>query len=227
MSLILLNGRTYQLDGGARATVGADALTAVNRQVREMNRLPPIPKFVPLADTAVNVSGATPIRGVAHMKDLFPQHVRAIASHVRLSFAALPNVANYSVTLEDEDGNTLFRVTTPATTVEVPSDILGPGSRYSWSVRAFGLSGVLAEGTAEFVTMSKDDFDRRSAFAKATNPDDRAMQLALLADVDQQLGLLAEARDEFEAALELRPSDPALQHAFAEAKAALAAAGGK
>jgi hypothetical protein len=157
---------------------------------------------------------------------------------VKLSFAPLADASSYTVTLEDDEGNILLRVSTPATSVEVPGQALKPGSHYSWRVRAFGDAGVLGEGDAQFVTMSKDDMDRRAAFGTALNfeddptrlkdaatrPEDAVMRLALIAGVDQQIGLLAEACDEFQTALGLRPSDPALQRALATAQAALAAA---
>jgi hypothetical protein len=224
MRLILLNGRVYELGAGAKGTVGKDALTAFNPQVRELNRLPPIPQIAALPKNAPDTPGAAPIRGGSVVKGLYPHLVPAIASHVKLSFVPVPDVSNYTVILEDEEGNILLRVTTSVTTVDVPADALKPGSRYSWRVRAFGAPGVLGEGSAQFVTMSKDELDRRTAFAGAINVEDDAMRLALVAGVDQQIGLLADACDEFETALRLRPSDPTLERALAKGKAALAAA---
>jgi hypothetical protein len=224
MKLILLKGRTYELNAGARATVGADNLTAVNSQVHELDRLPPIPRLVPIANNAAEVPGATAIRGGSSVKSLYPHHVWAIASQVKLRFAPSKDASNYSVTLEDEDGDVLLRVNTPSTSVEVPSDALRPGSHYSWRVRAFGPAGVLGEGAAVFWTISKDDLDRRSSFNAALNTGDDAMRLALIAGVDQQSGLLADACEELETALRLRPSDPALESALAIARTALARA---
>jgi hypothetical protein len=234
----MVSGRTYELGDGAKATVSADALTAFNSQVRELKSLPPIPRLPALANTAADVPGATAIRGGSRVKNLYPHRAAAIASRVKLSFAPLADASSYTVTLEDDEGNILLRVSTPATSVEVPGQALKPGSHYSWRVRAFGDAGVLGEGDAQFVTMSKDDMDRRAAFGTALNfeddptrlkdaatrPEDAVMRLALIAGVDQQIGLLAEACDEFQTALGLRPSDPALQRALATAQAALAAA---
>jgi hypothetical protein len=223
MKLILLNGRSYELSAGARATLGEDRLTAFNSHVHELNRLPAIPRLVPIAGNTADVPGATAIRG-ARVKNLYPQQVWAIASHVKLSFAPVPEVSDYSVILQDEERNTLLQLNTPATGVDVPSDALKPGAHYSWRVRAFGHFSVLAEGSAEFWTISKDDLDRRSAFAAALQADDDAMRLALIAGVDQHSGLLADACDELEAALHLRPSDSALAGALAAARTALASA---
>jgi len=224
MKLILLNGRSYELSAGARATLTEGGLTASNSQVRELNRLPPIPRLVPIAANTADVPGATAIRGGSRVKNLYPQQAWAIASHVKLSFAPVPEVSDYGVILEDEEGNTILRLNTPATSVDVPSGALKPGARYSWRVRAFGRSSVLAEASAEFWTISKDDLDRRSAFAAALNAGDDALRLALIAGIDQQSGLLADACDELEAALRLRPSDPALAGALAAARTALESA---
>lgn len=224
MKLILLNGRAYELSAGGRATLGSDGLTAANSQVHELNRLPPIPRLAPIVATTAEVPGATAIRGGSRVKNLYPHQVWTIASHVKLTFSPVADVSNYSVTLTDEDGNALLRQNTTLTDVEVPSDALKPGSRYSWRVRAFAPSGVLAEGSAEFWTISNADLDRRAAFAGALNAEDAAVRLALLAGVDLQSGLHDEACEELEAALRLRPADSALQDALAIARTARASA---
>jgi hypothetical protein len=227
MTLILRNGRAYELGAGAKATVEKDALLVSNPPVRELNRFPPMPQIAALPKNASDTSGAAPIRGGTIVKGLYPNHAPAIASHVKLSFAPVADALNYSVLIEDEMGNILLRVTTPLTIVEVSADALEPGSFYAWRVRAFAASGVIGEGSGEFVTISKDELDRRGAFAKAINAEGDAMGLALIAEVDRENGLLADACDEFEAALRLRPSDPGLDHALATARAALTAARGR
>jgi hypothetical protein len=223
MKLILVNGRTYELSGGAKATIAADGLTATNSQVHELTRLPPIPKFVPIAAGGAEVPGATAIRG-PRMKSLYPNRVPAIASQVKLRYAPVPDVSNYSVILQNAEGTVLLRLSTTAISVDVPADMLKPGVSYAWRVRALGVGGLLGEGRASFVTLSKDDLDHRAAFAEAMKSEDESMRLALLAGVDRQIGLLADACGELEHALELKPSDPALQQALASAKAALATA---
>jgi hypothetical protein len=220
MKLILVNGRSYELSGGAKATIAADGLTATNPQVHELSRLPPIPKFVPIAAGGAEVPGATAIRG-PRMKSLYPNQLPAIASQVKLTYAPVPDVANYSVILQDSEETVLLRLSTTATSVDVPADMLKPGTSYAWRVRALGVGGLLGEGRASFVTMSKDALDRRTAFAEAMKSDEEPMRLALLAAVDRQMGLLAEACGELEHALELKPSDPALQQALIAAKAAV------
>jgi hypothetical protein len=227
MTLILRSGRAYELGAGAKATVDKDALSVSNPPVRDLNRLPPMPQIAALPKNASDTSGAAPIRGGTIVKGLYPHRAPVIASHVKLSFAPVADALNYSVIVEDEIGNILLRVTTPLATVEVPADALEPGSSYAWRVRAFAASGVVGEGSAEFVTITKDELDRRAAFAEAVNAEGDAMGLALMAGVDREIGLLADACDEFEAALRLRPSDPGLEHALATARASLSAARGK
>jgi hypothetical protein len=226
MKLILLNGRTYQLSEGAKATVGADSLTGVNAQVHELDRLPPIPRLAPIAGNTPETPGVTAIRtdDPLRVKSLYPNQVWAIASQVTLTFAVVPRASSYVVNLDDDSGNMLLRVTSQANSVAVPADALKSASRYTWRVRAFAKSGVVADEGGEFWTVSQEDLDRRAAFAAALSAEDPPMRLALLAGVDQQVGLLAEACGELESALRLRPSDPALESALASAKAALDAA---
>jgi hypothetical protein len=223
MRLILLNGRIYELGAGAKATVGAAGLTSVSTQVHELKTLPPIPRLAPIADASADVAGGTAIRG-PRVRSLYPNHVWALAIRVKLNFAPVSDALSYSIVLEDDSHNVLLRATTPTTSVDVPADALRPGSRYFWRVSAMDESGISAKGSATFVTISEEDQARRFAFDAAVSTEDEAMRLALIAGVDQQIGLLAEACDEFEAALKLRPSDPELRRALAAAKLSLDAA---
>src|SRR5882724_12038926 len=52
MRLILLNGRNYELRGGAAITIGSGVLTMIAGPVRELNRLPPVPTIAPITDTS-------------------------------------------------------------------------------------------------------------------------------------------------------------------------------
>jgi hypothetical protein len=97
----------------------------------------------------------------------------------------------------------VFTKNTRDTLVAVPEDALAAGIHYTWRVRAMGDAGELAEGGAEFTTLSSDSADQRANFAKGLETAGVAMRLALLADIDLRLSLLAEACDEFEEALRL------------------------
>jgi hypothetical protein len=225
MRLILLNGRNYELRGEAVVTIDSSVLKVVAGPVRELNRLPPVPTIAPIADTSSDVAGVTAMRTNMPKITLYPHNASAIADQVTLWFDPVREASNYSVVVMDKDEKILFRVSTEANTVEVPADLLKPGSRYHWRVRSFGDAGVLGEKGAVFVTLSQEDLARRSAFAAAVRAEDEGMRLALIARVDQEIGLLAEARDGYEAALRLRPSDPAIQSALDLLKAVMAAPG--
>jgi hypothetical protein len=75
---------------------------------------------------------------------------------------------------------------------------------------------------ADFSTLSTEDALQRMAFASALDAKSNdPAALALLADIDLRLGLLAEACDEFSAALKQKPEDVTLQRALDSARATL------
>ena len=214
-TLILINGHHYELRGGAKATVTADGLSRTTGLVRELKALPPIPKFVPIVDDAESVPGAVRFRGPNDPQDLYPRAgAAALASSLKLLFSPVRDASAYDVTLEDEAGQPLLSERTASTSLAVPPDKLRDGAHYSWHVRAIGSAGVLGQGAAEFVTLSREDIEQRTHFAQALAGVPEASRLALLADVDLRLGLIAEARAEFQAALRLNPSDAAIQGAL-------------
>ena len=214
-TLILINGHHYELRAGAKATVAADGLSRTTGQVRELKPFPPIPKFVPIVDDGESAPGAVRFRGPNDPQDLYPRaDAAALPSSLTLLFSPVREASAYDITLEDETGETLLRERTSSTSLAVPPDKLREGARYSWRVRAIGSAGVLGQGAAKFVTLSREDIGQRTQFSEALKDAVEASRLALLADVDLRLGLIAEARAEFQAALRLNPSDAAIQHAL-------------
>lgn len=215
-TLILINGHHYELRAGAKATVATDGLSYTAGPVRELKPLPPIPKFVPIVDDDESAPGAVRFRGPNDPQDLYPRNgVAALPSSVTLLFSPLREASAYDITLVDEAGETVLRQRTSSTSLVVPPDKLREGVHYSWHVRAIGSAGVLGQGAAEFVTLSRENIEERTRFAEALRDAPETSRLTLLADVDLRLGLIAEARAEFEAALRLNPSDAAIQRALA------------
>ena len=215
VTLILLNGHHYELRDGARATLTADALRGATGPVRELKPLPPIPQFAAIAGGGSSTTGAVRFRGPHDVQNLYPHAgTSALPASLILRFSAVQDALAYDVTLDDEAGETLLTNRATALSLEVPKDTLKAGTKYSWHVRAFGSTGLLGEGAAEFVTISAEDLERRERFAGAISETAEPLRLALLADVDLRLGLFAEAQAEFEAALRLKPGDAAIQSAL-------------
>jgi hypothetical protein len=126
------------------------------------------------------------------------------------------------VTIEDDSGNRILDTKTESTSVPVTAGTAEWGSHYSWQVRAFSSSIVIAQGGSDFTTLSAEEALPREEFAKAVGAkgNDPAA-LALLADVDLRLGLTAESCEEFSAALQKKPDDAALRRALESAQASL------
>ena len=211
-TLLLINGHRYELGAGSRATVTADGLSSVRGPVRELKPLPPLPKFVPIADGGDSAPGAVRFRGPNDPQNLYPHAgTAALPSSLTLRFSPVLDATAYDITLEDESGDVVLQERTVSVSLEVPPEKLRTGAHYSWHVRAIGSAGELGKGVADFVTLSPEDVEQRTHFAEALGETAEASRLALLADVDLRLGLLAEARAEFEAALRLKPDDAAIR----------------
>ena len=215
--IILSSGRRFELNQDAKAVVTAAALIESTGRIRELDRLPPIPKLEPIAGNAPEKAGATRFRNPSDVQDLYPRDATALPESLKLSFSSVADASIYNVILEDDSGDTLLNLRTPATSIDVPDALLKSGSRYSWRVRAIGQAGVIAEAKAGFVTISSEDFAQRRDFAGALKSTDEASRLALLGYIDLRLGLLAEARKELGAALRLKPGDAAIQRILDQA----------
>jgi hypothetical protein len=222
--LILLNGHRYELGEGAKATLTSDGAPKVTGAVRELSALPPIPAPAAIVAESAPTSGAVRIRGAAEMSDLYPRAgVVVLADKVTLRFKAFPDANSYRVTLEDDGGGSLWNVTTGSTEISVPSGTIEAGARYRWQVKALRSGTAIGVGNAEFGALSAESALQRMEFASALG--DRrsdAATLALLAEVDLRLGLVAEACDELSEALQQKPADMALRRALDSARSQLA-----
>ncbi len=222
LTIILANGRRYELGERARVTVNADAVTALSGSVRELQRLPPMPKLAGIAGDHRTLAGGIRLRGASKLH-LYPAGGAAVLpGAVKLSFASIDSAASYNVTLIDENEDVVLTRQTSVTSVDVPGNIVKPGAKYTWRVRAIGVGAVLAEGEAGFETISQENVAERESLAAALSEMMEPDRLALLATVDLRLGLFAEAVDELSAALRERPGDPDITRALAAAKTARA-----
>ena len=223
-TVILLNGRRYEIGSGARAIVSAEGLVNAIGPVRELEPLPPIPKATPILERDAGRPGAVRLRGAAPIRSMYPREsFTALPDALKLSFGVIPEASAYRVELKDAEGNVLENIQTSGASVTIPSGIIQAGAIYSWHVRAIGPPGVVGEGEVRFETISEQDAKlRRELAAALTNSEPDAFRLALLADVDLRLGLIEEARQEFEAALKLHSDDQAIRNALNTVQRALA-----
>jgi hypothetical protein len=222
--VILLNGHRYELGEGAKVTLTANAAPKITGAARELPPLPPIPKPAAVVAESAPTPGAPRIRGDTEMmSELYPR-AGTVALHdkVALRFKAVPKATSYRVIVESDGGDSVLNVTTGSTEVSVPSGTLEAGTHYQWRVRARSAGVALAVGKEEFSTLSAENALERTELAEAlgANSHDPAA-LALLADIDLRLGLIAEACDEFSAALKQKPNDVTLQRALDSARASL------
>ena len=224
VTLILLNGHRYELGAGASATIGTAALSSAKGSVHELQPLPPIPSPAPIAENTAATSGAVRFRGSKEIHNLYPRDGMAtMAESTKLTFARVPDASVYKVELKDDDGEDLINSQTTSNELSVPTGALQYGARYSWHVRAIGPGGIIAEGAATFITISKKDLEQRKEFAVALRASaDDPLAVALMADLDFRLGLLHEALQGFQTALRVKPGDASIQRALDLVQAALA-----
>jgi hypothetical protein len=216
-TVILLNGHRFELGPSARATIGATHLSATAGPIRELDPVPPIPKIAPLS-IATGTAAVTAVRGAGKIRGLCPREgMAALAGPVTLSFQKVDGAAAYQVIVQDAEGNSIADEYTKSTEITIP---LQPGRHYSWRIRAWGAADVIAENQAGFVTLTSEQIQARKAFADGIRT--LADGSALLAEVDLACGLVREAIAGFQAALKLKPDDPALSRGLHRAEFALA-----
>lgn len=220
--LALAGGRRFELSARARVRVRPDGLEVLSGQAHELARVAPIPKVARLAahEQPGSRSGAMRIRGRT-IRGLYPRGdavTRAEATTLLFSLAS--GITEYHVEIEDDEGETVFHVSTRGGEILVARDVLQAGRRYRWSVRGGSADGP-ARGEAEFSTLDADAATARQRLRDSIGNSDDVAGVALLAEVDRQIGLLLEARDGFSRALERSPGTPELRDALAQIESRL------
>jgi hypothetical protein len=195
--VILLNGHRYEFGGRARATVGAAQLWNTSGPIHELAPLPPMPHPAPLA-IETDAAAVTAFRGSGDIKwSCLRTGARMLPGNSTLSFQPVEGATSYQVAVENEAGETISddRTQGPKISMNLP-----PGRRYSMRVKAWGPSGIIAQGTVEFATLSDQEVQARQSFATALS------QPELLAEIDFENKLVCEAIGELQAAVKTNPS---------------------
>ncbi len=197
LALAFTSGRRYSLGEGSRATLGAADLAARAGLVRELSRMPPLTRLVPIAeeDRPGARAGAVRIRAEG-ISGLYPSRGAAVlAGEAVLRFKPSETGGPYRVEVQDDEGEVVFQADIEAPPVRVPGDVLRPGARYGWTVRTLGRPGPAARGEAELVTLSADDASAREALRTAVAAEGDGDLLALLSEIDRGLGMRPEAAE--------------------------------
>ena len=214
VTIVLAGGKRFELGAGARAAVAVDRLTSPSGPITELTPLPPLPRLAALdASRPKGPAGGIRLRG-PRITGLSPFDTSTLATRTRLRFAPVAGASNYSVEIEDASGRRVFGVETTASEVMVPDGVLEPGVSYQWTVRTLDLFGATAQGASPFRTLSREDERDREALRRSLDAEGGADALALLATVDQRLGLYAEALEGFREALKRVPGDMAVVRAI-------------
>jgi hypothetical protein len=197
--------------------LGKADLAARSGSVRPLPRVPSLPPIAPLApeEQAGLRAGAVRIRG-ERIGGLYPRRgAAALAGAAVLRFQPVEGAATYRVEVQDRRGSVVFATETAGSPVKLPAGVLRAGRRYAWTVRTLERPGPVARGEAELVTLPEEDARAREKLRQAVVSLREDRPMALLAAVDQNLGLLLEARDELRTAIQESPGDPALGLALA------------
>ncbi len=222
LDLAFSTGLRWRLGSGARGVLGTEDLASHVGAVRRLLKVPLLPPLAPISnDEHAGLSaGAVIIRGEG-ITGLYPQGVaKALAGSTVLRFKPLGGVEKYRVEIQDRQGAAVVSLETAEPLVKIPAETLRPGTAYHWTVCTVDRPGPAAKGEADFTTLDAESARRRDNLQSSVkHPED----IALLAGVDRQLGLLAEAREELASALQADPENPALRAALADLDRDLAA----
>jgi hypothetical protein len=220
--IALANGRRFEIGPDTRVRVGPESLEVLKGPVREQARVAPLPRLAALSPDVRPGSraGALRIRG-RRIRDLYPAgDATTPADSAVLGFSTLPGIARYEVEVENEEGEVVFRAETPGSVVAVAPGALRPGARYRWQVKGASALGP-ARGEAEFSTLDEEEAAARGRLRTSLDGAADTASLALLAEVDRELGLLREARETFVRALESAPANESLRAAIERVDAQL------
>jgi hypothetical protein len=222
--VVLARGKRFELGAQARVSVHPDRIDATSGPVRELPSLPALPRLVALDAQAPKALGGVRLRSTA-VAGLTPSHGSALATRTTLRFTPVRGAGTYRVEVEDEQGRVVFAVQTTSAEVPVPPDVLHPAAGYYWTVRTIDRAGPQARGAAEFMTLGEEEAKAREDLRRRLHEEGGVSSLALLAAIDRQLGLYADALDGFRAALARAPDDETLRDAVKELEAMREAGG--
>jgi CHAT domain-containing protein/tetratricopeptide (TPR) repeat protein len=201
VALAFANGRRYELGERSRVALGPKDLASQSGAVRDLPRVPPLPRLSPIAakDRPGARAGAVRVRR-EKITGLSPDHGRtSLASAVRLRFDPVPAAPKYRVQIVNQKGEALFHIDTEATEVSVPPGILAPGKTYLWTVETRDRPGAVARGEATLVVLDAGRARAREELRRWVQRSGAADDVKLLEGVDRTLGLWEGSHDDVEA----------------------------
>lgn len=195
-TIAFLSGERFEIGEGVQATVQQNKLETKGA-VKSLSSVAAMAKLAPIAASqdAAHRPAAVRIRsGDSDLIGLYPnQDAAVIANQARLEIMPEAEFDKYKVEIENESGDTIFSVETPATTVDVPAGVLKPASTYYWRVRTSEMNEPAERIEATFVTVSAEDAEARTALQLQAESSGDLSLLVLLAQVDYRLGMQREA----------------------------------
>lgn len=213
VAVAFANGQRFELEGEAEVTVGREGFTRKRGVVRKLTPVPPLLRIPPVRDLGDGRTAALRVRGNV-VGGLYPREgVAVMAEEAMLRFSAPPEAGPCGVAVQDAAGKTVYSADGGPSEVALPKGALIPGEHFTWRVRCPAATGVTLRADASFVTLAKEQAEARAALKAAAEAD--VSLLALLAEFDQGLGMLREAREEFRVAAAREPDNASLGSALA------------
>jgi hypothetical protein len=212
-SLAFASGLRWMLGGGggrARITLGKTGLAGHSGDVQSLAKLPRLPRLLPIRkeDHAGQSAGAVTIRG-ERITGLYPARgATAVAGAVVLRFQPVGGTERYRIEVRDEEGRIVYAAETAVPALTLPSGSVRPGAVYLWNVCTVDRAGPVARGEAELTTLNAETARAREELRQLAEKAQGDELTILLAGLDWELGLLAEAREELRSALRAAPSAP-------------------
>jgi len=194
--LAFADGRRQQLAPGTRARLTQHGAVASRGAVRDLPPLPALADVLALADSGRpgTRAGAVRVRG-PRVTGLSPGAGAAtLAGATVLRFDAVAGAPRYRVDVLDAAGRSVYGRDIESPALEVPPDVLRPGSRYTWKVRTLDRPGPAAEAREWFYTLAAAAAAARERLQKEAAAGPAAA--TLLAAVDQRLRLVTTAAGE-------------------------------
>jgi len=216
VTLVYVSGHRYEMKGKASARIAAAGLS---KRVGGITSLEPVlPRLPRLVEKAGAPAGVIRLRGP--FGAIFPAaEASALADSTQLRFDPVSSAGRYTVVIEDVGTAPVFKKEVAGPPVDVPTGTLKPGQAYYWTVFTTDAMGYKHRAIANFRTLDAETANARAALHKALREAGDSASLALLAEVDRSLGLLAEAQAELKLALEKCQANDAQSSALQQALA--------
>jgi hypothetical protein len=210
------DGRRFELSEKATARVEKGVLAHGGKGLRELEPVAALTRLAPAVKGSANQAGAGRIRADGESTATLALHPasgsRVLPGDLELRFRPLEGYRSYQLLVLEGWDDEVFSTTIESPPVKLPASVLEPGRVYHWSVTTSDPGRPKRREGAVLLTVGADDAAARAALLDQAEAAGDGSLWILLAALDRELGLEADACADLVTAAGLLSDDEAVSY---------------